>query len=137
MTRVPEQPTYQASAGLFTGDVHVEPLYGGEVAPRATLAVVHFAPGARTAWHAHAAGQVIRVLEGRGLVVNRDGEMLDVPAAGMAHAHSGEWHWHGAFPDRFMSHLVMSEAAAAVQWGAHVTDDEYHQAVARIDGDQE
>ena len=43
----------------------------------------------------------------------------------------GEWHWHGAAPDHFMTHLAMWEAPdpdsgrAETTWGEHVTDDEY------------
>jgi hypothetical protein len=44
---------------------------------------------------------------------------------------SGEWHWHGAAPDRFMTHLAMWEGPAPdsgqpeTDWGEQVTDDEY------------
>jgi hypothetical protein len=40
----------------------------------------------------------------------------------------GEDHWHGAAPDRFMTHFAMQEVddgGTAVTWGDHVTDDEY------------
>ena len=40
----------------------------------------------------------------------------------------GEDHWHGAAPDRFMTHLAMQEVddqGSAVTWGDHVTDEEY------------
>ena len=40
----------------------------------------------------------------------------------------GENHWHGAAPDRFMTHLAMQEAddsGSPVTWGEHVTDEQY------------
>jgi hypothetical protein len=40
----------------------------------------------------------------------------------------GEDHWHGAAPDRFMTHIAMQEAddsGSPVTWGEHVTDEEY------------
>ncbi len=40
----------------------------------------------------------------------------------------GEWHWHGAAPDHFMTHIAMWEApaeGAESDWGAYVTDAEY------------
>ena len=40
----------------------------------------------------------------------------------------GEDHWHGATPNRFMTHIAMQEAddsGSPVQWGKHVTDQEY------------
>jgi quercetin dioxygenase-like cupin family protein len=43
----------------------------------------------------------------------------------------GEDHWHGAAPNRFMTHLAMQEVddqSSAVTWGEHVTDEEYNAA---------
>ena len=43
----------------------------------------------------------------------------------------GEWHWHGATPDHFMTHLAMSEDLAenqdgpVTEWGAHLSELEY------------
>jgi quercetin dioxygenase-like cupin family protein len=43
----------------------------------------------------------------------------------------GEWHWHGAAPTHFMTHLAMWEGPDPASgkpettWGDHVTDDEY------------
>lgn len=37
-------------------------------------------------------------------------------------------HWHGAAPDRFMTHTAMQEAddsGSPVTWDRHVTDEEY------------
>ena len=48
-----------------------------------------------------------------------------------AYTPPGEWHWHGAQPEHFMSHLAMWEGLAEGQdgpeteWSAHVTDAEY------------
>ena len=41
----------------------------------------------------------------------------------------GEDHWHGAAPDRFMTHIAMQEAdeeGSPVTWGEHVSDEEYN-----------
>jgi aryl-alcohol dehydrogenase-like predicted oxidoreductase len=42
----------------------------------------------------------------------------------------GEWHWHGAAADHFMTHLAMWEGPGEdngpeSDWGDHVTDEEY------------
>ena len=40
----------------------------------------------------------------------------------------GEDHWHGAAPNRFMTHLAMLEVGddgTPATWGEHVTDEEY------------
>jgi quercetin dioxygenase-like cupin family protein len=43
----------------------------------------------------------------------------------------GEWHWHGATPEHFMTHLAMWEAptdgGAETEWGELVTDAEYQE----------
>jgi hypothetical protein len=41
---------------------------------------------------------------------------------------SGEDHWHGAAPGRFMTHIAMQEvddSGNPVTWGEHVTNEEY------------
>ena len=41
---------------------------------------------------------------------------------------AGEWHWHGARPGTFLTHLAVQEADEDDQttyWAEHVTDDEY------------
>ena len=48
----------------------------------------------------------------------------------------GEEHWHGAAPNRFMTHLAMLEVddeGNAASWGEHVSDEEYGAAPA-VDG---
>jgi quercetin dioxygenase-like cupin family protein len=46
----------------------------------------------------------------------------------------GEEHWHGAAPDRFMTHLAMHEVddeGSPASWGEQVSDDEYNGTPAR------
>ena len=46
---------------------------------------------------------------------------------------SGEDHWHGAAPNRFMTHMAMQDAddsGSPVSWGEHVSDEEYDTAPA-------
>ena len=70
---------------------------------------VHFTPGARTAWHTHPVGQTIYVLEGVGRCQRR-GEPVEVIRPGdRVFFEPGEDHWHGAAPDRFMTHIAMLE----------------------------
>jgi quercetin dioxygenase-like cupin family protein len=124
----PKQPTARGSADRFTGDVWIDVIARGEAPSRMRVNVVRFAPGARTAWHAHAAGQTLHVLEGRGLVRARGGEPVEIRPGDTIHAPAGEWHWHGAAPDHFMTHLAMWEAPAdgpESEWAEQVTDAEY------------
>ena len=40
----------------------------------------------------------------------------------------GEEHWHGAAPDRFLTHLALLDVdddGNSAVWGEHVSDEEY------------
>jgi quercetin dioxygenase-like cupin family protein len=87
-----------------------------------------FHPGARTAWHTHPNGQTIHVLEGVGLAQQRGGPIELIPPGDRVFFEVGEEHWHGATPNRFMTHLAMLQVdkeGRSATWGAHVTDQEY------------
>jgi quercetin dioxygenase-like cupin family protein len=108
----------------FTGDVWIDPITRGLPPSRLNVAVVRFTPGARTAWHSHEGGQTLYVTDGGGLVQARGQHIMELAPGDVVFAPDGEEHWHGAAPDRFMSHLSITEGAPS--WGEHVTDAEYH-----------
>jgi quercetin dioxygenase-like cupin family protein len=84
---------------------------------------VHFTPGARTAWHSHPHGQLLHVTEGAGLVQSRGGAREQIKAGDTVESAPGEWHWHGATPTTFMTHIAVSDGTT--EWAEHVTDEEY------------
>jgi quercetin dioxygenase-like cupin family protein len=58
----------------------------------------------------------------------RGGEIVVVQPGDVVFFEPNEEHWHGAAPDRFMAHIAIAEAdhdGKVVDWGDHVTDDEY------------
>jgi quercetin dioxygenase-like cupin family protein len=124
----PKQPTSTAPTETFTGEAWIDVLVRGEAPSRIRVSVVRFAPGARNAWHAHAVGQTVHVTEGVGRMQSRGGDLLEIHPGDTVYTPPGEWHWHGAAPDRFMTHIAMWEAPAEgpeSEWGDLVTDDEY------------
>ncbi len=128
MQIVPKRPTTRAAADHFIGDAWVDLLVQGEPPSRIRVGVVHFAPGARNAWHVHPVGQTVHVTEGVGGIQARGGAVVEMHPGDTVHTPAGEWHWHGAAPDRFMTHLAMWEASSAgeeTQWGEPVSDAEY------------
>lgn len=125
MVVLPAPATAKAPAERFTGDVWVDGITNGAGPGTATLATVRFAPGARTAWHVHENGQTLRVTDGVGIVCDRDGHAIVMRPGDTVYTPPGVWHWHGAVPDSFMAHLALSVAGGEVEWGAHVTLDEY------------
>ena len=89
-----------------------------------TIGSVHFTPGARSAWHSHSVGQTLYVTEGEGRVQSRGGPVLTIRPGDVVSTPGDEWHWHGAAPDHFMTHLSLTEGDT--EWGKHVADAEYH-----------
>jgi quercetin dioxygenase-like cupin family protein len=112
----------------FTGTVYLDPMAVPSGASRLSATSVHFTPGARTAWHTHPNGQTIFVVEGIGLAQRRGGPVEVIRPGDRVFFEPGEEHWHGAAPDRFMTHIAMlqvDEEGNNAIWGDHVTDEEY------------
>ena len=120
--------TAKAPAEWFTGDVYLDVIAVPAPPARAASANVHFTPGARTAWHTHPFGQTIFVTEGFGLCQREGGEVEEIRPGDRVFFEPGENHWHGAAPDRFMTHTAIQEvdeSGSPASWGEHVTDEEY------------
>jgi quercetin dioxygenase-like cupin family protein len=112
----------------FAGDVYIDTVAAPAEPSRVQVASVHFTPGARTAWHTHPYGQQIYVTEGVGLCQRR-GESIEVIRPGdRVFFEPGEDHWHGATPNRLMTHLAMQqvdEQGNPATWGEQVSDEDY------------
>jgi quercetin dioxygenase-like cupin family protein len=121
----------------FTGAVYVDTIAAPSNGSRVSASSVHFTPGARTAWHTHPNGQTIWVTEGVGLAQGRGGPLEVIRPGDRVFFEPGEDHWHGAAPDRLMTHLAMlqvdDEGNPAI-WGDHVTDEEYGAAPDNTEG---
>lgn len=131
MKRINPQ-TSKGTGDWFTGDVYPTIVLVGEEPSHVRMGSVHFAPGARTAWHSHAVGQYLHVIEGTALVQERGGDAVTLRPGETIYTAPGVEHWHGAGPDSFMVHLAIWEAPGdagrETTWGEHVTDDEYRRA---------
>jgi quercetin dioxygenase-like cupin family protein len=133
MELLPKMPTRKAAPDNFSGEAWADDIVRGEEPSRVRMASVHFSPGTRTAWHSHSLGQTLYVTEGRGLVQSRGGDAVHLRAGDVVVTPSDEWHWHGAAPDHFMTHLSITEedissSKPKTEWGEKVTDTEYGQA---------
>jgi len=119
----PKDPTTRGPAEWFTGDVWIDAIAQAHGPSPMSIALVHFAPAARTAWHRHSIAQTLYVTEGEGRVQSRGEPIVTIRHGDVIHTPGGEWHWHGAAPGHFMTHLSMAEGEA--EWGEHVSDGEY------------
>jgi quercetin dioxygenase-like cupin family protein len=127
---LPRPPSAKGPSERFTGDVWIDAIARGEEPSRLRVNAVRFNPGARTAWHSHALGQTLYVTEGEGLAQSRGDSIRTIRSGDIVFTRPDEWHWHGAGPDHFMTHLSMTEGVGGdekpeTEWGAKVTDAEY------------
>ena len=123
-----ELDTIVGPSDWFAGPVYIDVVGMPSPPSRVMGGVVHFAPGARTAWHTHPVGQTIFVTEGLGLCQREGGPVEEVRPGDRVYFEPDENHWHGATPTRFTTQIAYEEADDSGQhttWGRHVTDDEY------------
>jgi quercetin dioxygenase-like cupin family protein len=128
ITRNGSIPTNPGPSDWFTGTVYLDSLAVPSGPSRLSATSVHFTPGARTAWHTHPNGQTIFVVEGVGLAQRRGGPVEVIRPGDRVFFEPSEEHWHGAAPDRFMTHIAMLQVdddGTSATWGDHVTDEEY------------
>jgi len=74
----PKLPTAKGPNERFTGDVYFNSYFAGDGPSHARLNLVRFTPGAHTAWHRHAVGQTLHVMEGHGYVQSRGEELIEL-----------------------------------------------------------
>ena len=128
--------TLETSAGppdWFTGPVYIDTIAAPSDESQLGAAAVHFQPGSRTAWHTHPCGQTIRVTEGVGLCQKEGGPIEVIRPGERVFFEPGENHWHGAAPNRLMTHIAIQladESGSPVTWGQHVSDEDYGKAPA-------
>ncbi len=116
-----------AAPDNFTGVVRIDNYVEGDAPSRVTTATVTFAPGARTVWHTHPAGQTIIITAGKGWVQRDGGPIEEVVPGDTVFFESGEKHWHGASADTGMTHIAITEKIgdSAVDWLEPVSDAQY------------
>ncbi|MEU1492316.1 cupin domain-containing protein [Streptomyces sp. NPDC005775] len=120
--------TQSGPAEHFNGSVWIDEVAAPGPPSRLRLFSVHFAPSGHTGWHTHPHGQVLHVTEGEGLVQRRGGPVEAIRAGDTVWIEPGEWHWHGAAPCTFMTHLALVEAAedgSTIHWHTDARVPEY------------
>jgi quercetin dioxygenase-like cupin family protein len=127
ITRKEDMKTVAGPADYFTGKVTVTGQFQRPDPSRVSGAIVHFEPGARTAWHKHPAGQTLIVTEGIGWTQVEGGLKLEFHAGDILWCPAEHKHWHGATPHDAMTHIAIQESVngANVTWMEKVTDEEY------------
>lgn len=129
--------TQTSTAGpidYFTGRVRVDPLFPRDEDINASGAYVTFEPGARSAWHAHAAGQRLVVTSGVGLTQEWGRPAQEIRRGDVVWCPPDIKHWHGAAPTTAMTHLAVTGSVdgKSVTWMEKVTDDQYNKAAEAV-----
>ena len=127
ITRNGSRPSVTGSADTFTGHVVVDPLFQPTEHTRAGGGQVTFAPGARSAWHSHPAGQTLIVTAGVGWVQAWNGEKQEIRPGDVVWTPPGVKHWHGATPTNGMTHIAIQEFVGGrnVEWMEQVSETQY------------
>jgi len=94
------------------GETRTQRLFNAADGNGQDILVVYFSSGGRTRPHTHKQGQILHILEGRGIVAI-EGERRQVTADDVVVIPPGVWHWHGANPDTAMSHLALQGPASS------------------------
>lgn len=111
----------------FTGDVRIDKVFNPPEPSRVGVAVVNFAPGARTNWHTHPVGQILLVTDGVGWTQCEGGPKTEVRPGDLIWCNCGRRHWHGATNTTAMQHVAVQESqdGSPVEWMEAVTDEDY------------
>lgn len=128
ITRKEDLKPVKGSDKIFTGDVSVTPLYPANNAMRSSGGSVTFQPGARSNWHTHPVGQVLIVTDGVGRIGEWGKPVREIRAGDVVVCPVGVKHWHGASPDRPMTHISIceeKEPGKVVEWLEKVSDEQY------------
>lgn len=127
VTPVAEAPSFAGPAENFTGEVRVESLFHANLAETNGGGMVHFSPGAHTAWHTHPRGQTLIVTAGTGWVQEEGGERFTIRTGDVVRIPPDVRHWHGASAAESMSHIAIAESVdgSSVTWMELVPDAVY------------
>jgi quercetin dioxygenase-like cupin family protein len=118
---------HPAPTANFTGQAWVQGLVGKDDKYPCGAGSVQFAPGARSYWHQHPAGQILLIVEGTGHYQEKGQPLRVLHKGDVVKAAAGVEHWHGAAPTTSMTHVAISPDVTAVPvvWGNAVTQAEY------------
>ncbi|WKL48928.1 cupin domain-containing protein [Flavobacterium pectinovorum] len=110
----------------FTGNVWLNNLAQADSINQNAVGNVTFAPGARTKWHSHPAGQIILALEGVGYYQEKGSPKIIVNKGDVIKCPADIQHWHGASKDtKFVQVAITGREKGETIWLEKVSDTEY------------
>lgn len=120
-------PSAVGKPDQFMGQAVIAPLFPATDATRSTMGEVTFAPGARTVWHTHPAGQLLIVTSGKGWVQQEGEVRREINSGDAVWIPAGVKHWHGATDTTAMRHIAVSymRDGKNVDWLEPVMDGQF------------
>ncbi|MCS4291820.1 quercetin dioxygenase-like cupin family protein [Comamonas sp. BIGb0152] len=120
--------TMIGAAQNFSGHVAVDIKAAGDSAQQGSVGMVDFAPGARTAWHTHPAGQLLVVTDGKGWIQQDGQPRQNIQAGDVVWIDADVRHWHGAATTTGMRHLAVTylKNGKNADWKELVSDAQYN-----------
>ena len=107
-----------APSGISNQPFLCQPLLEAQTDGAMTAMCLFMGPGTRPYWHTHPHGQLLYVLEGKGLVQREGGDIEEVSKGDCIWFAPDEPHWHGACPDNAFSYICIQQNSGtrSVQW---------------------
>ncbi|UKT64274.1 cupin domain-containing protein [Pedobacter mucosus] len=110
----------------FIGDVWVKSLVDADSLNENAVGNVTFAPGARSNWHSHPAGQIVLATEGVGYYQEKGKAKVTLRKGDIVKCPPNLPHWHGASPDvKFVQVAISSRSKGPAVWLDEVPDSVY------------
>lgn len=121
------QESFLGSPDYFVGTVIVDRVFNANEHRKTSSGHVHFAAGARSAWHTHPAGQTLVVTSGMGWVQSEGGEKREFRAGDVIWIPPGVKHWHGATATSSAAHYAIQDFVDGrnVDWMEQVSEEQY------------
>ena len=111
----------------FTGNAWLQQMILSDSTNPTQVGSVTFAPGARTNWHSHPAGQILLITSGTGYYQEKGSPKRIIKKGEVIHCPHQVPHWHGASKDEELIQIAITNShKGAVVWLKPVSDEEYN-----------
>jgi len=114
----------------FSGNAFLTPLVAKDHNNEFSAGSVTFEIGARTNWHTHPKGQVLLVIDGKGIYQEKGKPAKLIEKGDVINISENVAHWHGATASTTMTHIAITnyKGNEQVTWLDAVTNEEFDEA---------
>ncbi|PLK44928.1 cupin domain-containing protein [Emticicia sp. TH156] len=118
----------------FIGVSWLNTLVEADTSNHIQVGSVTFEPGARTNWHYHPGGQILLIIDGKGLYQERGKPVEIIKKGDVRKCPPNIHHWHGAtLTDTLVQVAVTNNINGRVVWLEPVSEDDYKMPVKGVE----